>query len=215
MRNGHRYQTKCTTHNCWCSLLLNPLLRSDRTGRPLHILTLALVSCASERGWYGTRVCLGVQNGRWPIWQVFYKYCKAIKIGPSRERVWMKKSKVLCFSPSPLFSVVAVPFHSVLRTPRAPSTVTGPRRRPNRRSLAWQPSSWRPEGWWCHSCGEREHCHWAAAMWGRSHRPTWCRCTPCRVTLGWEGGKDGCWELWHSCSLWAIHSASENREQSA
>ncbi len=85
MRNGHRYQTKCTAHRGWCSLLLNPLLRSDRTGRPLHILALDLSSCASERCWYGARECLGIQNGRWLIWQVFYKYCKAIKIGPSRE----------------------------------------------------------------------------------------------------------------------------------
>lgn len=86
--------------------------------------------------------------------------------------------------------------------------LTAPRRWLGGWRHGWLSCSWRPEGWRCHSCGEIEHCHWPAATWVRSHRPRWWRCTPCRVTLGWEGGREGCWVLWHSCSLWAIHSAS-------
>lgn len=47
----------------------------------------------------------GIQNGRWLIRQVFYKYCKALRLF-HLERARIKKSKLLCFTPSLSFSVV-------------------------------------------------------------------------------------------------------------
>lgn len=193
-------QVHCTPSSTWrCFLLVNPLLGSDRKGRPLHSLFVGDADMEQEN--------VGIQNCTWLIWQVFYKYSKGVTlVHPEREGV-EKKSGLLSVTPS-----VSVSFcRFVYLTPHTPSKVTERRQWWDGLSLAWQPCSWRPVGRWCHSCGEREHCHCAAAMWGRSHRPTWCRCTPCRVTLGWDGGKDGCWELWHNCSLWAIHSASETK----
>lgn len=114
----------------------------------------------------------------------------------------------LCVS-CPDVSLPPPPFsHQSLR-----ADFTAPRQRLGGWCHGWLSYSWRLEGWQCHSCGEIEHCHWPAAMWVRSHRPRWWRCTPCKVTLGWEGGREGCWVLWHSCSLWAIHSASGNKRE--
>lgn len=123
-----------------------------------------------------------------------------------------------CLPPNPLH-----PPQSPTPPPPGPRpvglTLPVPAQRRGRRRHGRLSRSWRPEMCRRHSCGEMEHCHWPAAMWDRSHRPTWWRCTPCRVTLGWwEGGREGCWALWHSCSLWASHSASRNkkrREESA
>lgn len=118
---------------------------------------------------------------------------------------WSRRGQAWCLLSS----------QSLTSSPPHPSVCgadfTAPRRWQGECRHGWLSCSWRPDWWRCHSCGEIAHCHWPAAMWVRSHKPRWWRCTPCRVTLGWEGGREGCWVLWHSCSLWAIHSASENK----
>ncbi|CAL8287588.1 unnamed protein product, partial [Gadus morhua 'NCC'] len=48
---------------------------------------------------------------------------------------------------------------------------------------------------------EMEHCHWLAARWLRSQRPTLVPLHPVERHTG-VGGREGrCWALWQSCSL--------------